>query len=326
VSAKRIEILLSAAGLALFATVVSKIGWSAALHELRRAWVALPLLIGLSLVRLFLQTRSWQLALREEGAPTEFGELVGIRLASQSLGYLSVLGPAVSEPMKIKLLGSNWKTSLTATLVDSGTYWLSSVMVGIIGCVAAAVILAHGRYSATVLAIATLFVLAAAVLFRAKPILSSLVGLSGRRAPQWLKKGAELEGQIRTFRERHPGALRSMMRLGLVCQVLLVAEAAIVISAAKLPVHLFTILGIEAAVRFAKMTGGWIPARIGADEGGAVAAFTAFGLSPAAGLMLALARRSRDLLWCVLGLGWLAWRSQQIKKERILADGCFTCR
>ena len=111
-----------------------------------------------------------------------------------------------------------------------------------------------------------------------------------------------------------------MMRLNLTCQGLLVVEAAIVISIAKIPVHLLTVLGIEAVVRVAKMSSGWIPARIGADEAGAVAAFTAFGLSPAAGLLLALARRSRDLLWCVLGLAWLAWRSYEGKRERISVE------
>jgi len=320
VNARKIEILLVAMGLALFAVVVSKIGWGAALHELRRVWIAVPLLVGLSVVRLLLQTRSWGLALREEGVRAKFGELIGIRLASQSLGYLSVLGPAVSEPMKIRLLGDNWKTSTTATLVDSGVYWFSSALIGILGCVAAGILLAHGRYGPTLFAVATLFVLSAGLLFRQKPILASLVELSKARAPQWLKKGAELEAQIRAFRQQHPKTLRSMMHIDLVCQVLLVAEAAIVISTAKLPVHLFAILGIEAAVRVAKMTSGWIPARIGADEGGAAAAFAAFGFSPAAGLMLALARRSRDFLWCVLGLCWLAWRSYLGKKEQALAE------
>ena len=324
--ARKTEILLVAAGLALFAVVVSKIGWGAALYELRRVWVAVPILVGLSVVRLLLQTRSWELALREEGVRTNFGELIGIRLASQSMGYLSVLGPAVSEPMKIKLLGNNWKTSTTATLVDSGVYWFSSALIGIVGCIAAAIVLAHGRYGATLFAIATLFVLSAGLLFRQKPILSSLVELSKNRAPQWLRKGAELEGQIRMFRGRHAETLRAMMRLDLICQILLVAEAAVVISIAKLPVHLFAVLGIEAAVRVAKMTSGWIPARIGADEGGAAAAFAAFGLSPAAGLMLALARRSRDFLWCALGLGWLAWRSYQGKKTQISTEVCLTCR
>src|SRR5262249_45143463 len=192
---------------------------------------------------------SWKLALREEGVEANFGELIGIRLASQSFGYLSVLGPAVSEPMKIKLLGNNWKTSTTATLVDTGVYWFSSALVGIVGCVAAAIGLAGGRYGTTFFAVAMLFVLSAGLLFRHKPILSSLVELSKSRAPKWLKKGAELEGQIRTFRERHPDTLRSMMNLDLVCQILLVAEAAVVISAANLPIHLLSILGIEAAVR-----------------------------------------------------------------------------
>ena len=319
-NARRIEVLLAAAGVTLFAAVVSKIGWGAALHELRRAWVALPLLIGLSAVRLLLQTRSWMLALREQGLQTNLGELVGIRLASQSLGYLSVLGPALSEPMKIKLLGNDWKRSTTATLVDSGVYWFSSALVGIAGCVAAAIVLAHGRYGTTLFAIATLFVLAIVLLCRQKPILSSLVELTKGRAPEWLKKGAELEGQVRTFREQYPNTLRSMMRIDLVCQILVVAEAAIVISTARLPVHLLTILGIEAGVRIAKMTSGWIPARVGADEGGTVAAFAAFGLSPTAGLMLALARRSRDFLWCVLGLGWLAWRSYQGRKQQVSTE------
>lgn len=314
---KKIETLLVVAGIGLFAIVVTKIGLGPALSELRKVWIALPLLVGLSVVRLLLQTQSWKIALREEGVTTNFGELIGIRMASQSMGYLSVLGPAVSEPMKVKLLGSNWRISATATVVDSGVYWFSSALVGIVGCVAAAIVLARSQYGATLVAIATLFVVSAGLLLRQKALLSSLVELCGRHAPRWLKKGAELETQVRTFRERHPATLRSMMYMDLVCQILLVTEAAIVISSAKLPVHILTVLGIEAAVRVTKMATGWVPARIGADEGGAVAAFAAFGFSPAVGLMLALTRRSRDLLWCVLGLGWLAWKSHQGKRGQV---------
>jgi hypothetical protein len=323
---KKIETILVAAGLGLLVVVVSKVGWHVAVSELRRVWIALPFLLVLSVLRLVLQTHSWKLALQQEGVKSNFGELIGIRLASQSMGYLSVLGPALSEPMKVKLLASNWKTAATATGVDSGVYWFVSALVGIVGCVAAAVVLAHTQYGPTLLGIATFFVLGAALLFRKKPLLSSLVQLFGRRAPAWLQNGAALEEQIRTFRERHPSAVRSMMYLGLACQVLLIGEAAIVIFGAKLPVHVLTVLGIEAIVRITKMTSGWIPARIGADEGGAVAAFVAFGFSASAGLMLALARRSRDLLWCGLGLGWLAWKSSRRKEPMNLQGGCATCR
>jgi len=118
---KWIETLLIAAGMALLAAVGAKIGWGAMLRELRTVWTVLPFVAGLSVLRLLLQTQSWKLALREEGVETDFGDLIGIRMASQSMGYLSVLGPAISEPMKIKLLGNDWKNSATATVVDSGS-------------------------------------------------------------------------------------------------------------------------------------------------------------------------------------------------------------
>jgi hypothetical protein len=317
---KRVESIIVVAGLGLFVVVMSKIGWTAALTELLKIWIAIPLLLALSVVRLLLQTRSWKIALSAEGVRGGIGELIGIRMASQSMGYLSVLGPAISEPMKIKLLGHDWKSAATATIVDSGVYWFSSVLAGVTGCIAAAVTLAHSRYAGTFFAITAVFALSAGLLLKKKPVLATLVELLGRRAPAWLKKGAELEQQVRGFRERYPAALRRMVFIGLACQILLFGEAAVVIFLAKLPVHLFSLIGIEALVRITKMTAGWIPARIGADEGGAVAAFIAFGFAPSAGLMLALARRSRDLLWCVLGLSWLAWKSHQARKNRLFVE------
>jgi hypothetical protein len=68
-------------------------------------------------------------------------------------------------------------------------------------------------------------------------------------------------------------------------------------------------LAIEGVSRGIKIMAGWMPARIGADESGIAGAFFAFGLSPASGLTLALARRSRDLLAALIGLSWLALSS-----------------
>src|SRR5215470_11482271 len=163
---KRSDAILTAAGLGLFAFVASRIGWAGLLHQLMTASLAIPVLVSVSFLRLLLQTQAWRIALRQEGMKTSFGELLGIRLASQSMGYLSVLGPALSEPMKIKLLGNNWKQSTTATVVDSGVYWFSSALIGIVGCVAAAVVLAHGTYSKTLFGIASIFVIGAALLLR----------------------------------------------------------------------------------------------------------------------------------------------------------------
>jgi len=323
---KKTDTILTAVGLGLFAFVASRIGWNGLLHQLKLASLAVPVLVSISFVRLLLQTQAWRIALHEEGVTTRFGELLGIRLAAQSMGYLSVLGPALAEPMKIKLLGNDWKVSATATLADSGIYWFTSAFLGLAGCVATGIFFAGARDAAPILAISVLFVLLLGLLIRQKPLLLKPVNALGDRAPGWLKKAAALEQEIRSFRTRHPWSARSMFWLDLFCQVLLIAETAVLLSYAKLPIHLSTLLGIETAFRVTKMVAGWLPARIGADESGAAAAFAAFGLSPASGVVLALTRRFRDLLWCVLGLTWFAWRSRKSVQEQLPDGALLACK
>ena len=97
--------------------------------------------------------------------------------------------------------------------------------------------------------------------------------------------------------------------------------------------HPGTLLRIEGASRAIKITAGWMPARIGADESGIAGAFCAFGLSPASGLTLALAHRSRDLLAALVGLSWVAltagfWRISlaQTPKVAYSKEEITTCK
>ena len=323
---KRSDTILIVVGLGLFGFVASRIGWIPLLHQLMTASLAIPVLVSISFLRLLLQTHAWRIALRQEGVTARLGALLGIRLASQSMGYLSVLGPALSEPMKINLLKGSWNASATATLADTGIYWFTSAIFGLAGCVAAAILLAGTQNARTLVGVALLFALLLTLLVRQKPLLQRLVAALGERAPGWLSKGAALEQGIRSFRTRHPLSVRSMLYLDLLCQVLLVVETAVVLFYARLPIHLSTLLGIETATRVTKMLAGWLPARIGADEGGTAAAFAAFGLSPAAGVVLALTRRFRDLLWCVLGLSWFAWRSRKLTRDQVPDGALLQCK
>src|SRR5262249_15431336 len=126
--------IFAVAGLALFFFVLSKVGWA---HQIKAIGTGLPAILALSLARLWMQTNAWSTALRTEGVDATVPSLMGIRLSSQGAGYISVFGPLLSEPMKIKLLGGN---STVATLVDTGTYWFASGIFGIFGCIAAAVL------------------------------------------------------------------------------------------------------------------------------------------------------------------------------------------
>jgi hypothetical protein len=304
---KKWDALLAVVGLALFVFAAGRIGWGAVIRAIEEARTAVAIIVGLSFVRLILQTRSWSIALRADGIESSMGELMLIRLASQGVGYLSVLGPVASEPMKISLLRKSGGSGTAATLVDTGVYWFTSGIVGIAGCFSAALLLAHSRHSITSLAMAGLILAAGLfIIARPKSRLSPLVDALGDRCPRWLQKGKQIEGALRQFESQYPSSIRRMFLLDIACQVLLGAEVVAMLWCLRISFHAGTVLGIEGASRAIKIVAGWMPARIGADESGIAGAFLAFGLSPASGLTLALARRSRDLRAALIGLSWLA--------------------
>lgn len=308
----RRELMFAAAGLLLLGFVASRVGWRSVMKEFEAVRAGIAIIVALSLVRLILQTRSWSIALRRDGFHSLARELMLVRLASQGIGYLTVLGPVASEPMKIRLLRQHGKSPTSATLVDTGVYWFASGLVGISGCLAACVLLAHSpKAVASASILALIFIAGLFTIARPKPLLAPLGDRLGSRCPRWLRKAGQVEIAVRDFARQDRSAIRQMFMLDLGCQVLLAGEVVTVFYFLRLPWHAGVILGLEAANRMVKMASGWLPARIGADESGAAGAFLSFGLPAAAGIALALARRTRDLLACLVGLTWLAWASRR---------------
>jgi hypothetical protein len=314
---KRNSIIVMAAGLVLLVVAAAKVGFVGLLHNLLTGWVALPILIGLGLVRLALQTFAWSSALQKDGISIKAADLIGARLASRGMGYLSVLGPMVTEPMKIKLLGEQAGRATTATLIDTGVAWFSSGVIAIAASLCAVQALAGGKHVMPMLFAALLTAVGLIVIARPKPLLSGLIRSLGGRCPQWIRKAEGAELAIREFQRRYPATIRKMLLVDLLCQVLTVAEIATIVLVFRLPFHVGTVMALEAANRVVKTMGGWLPARIGADETGMAAAFLMFGLPSATGLTLALARRVRDMIEVVAGLGWLAWTSRS--RTRVVA-------
>jgi uncharacterized membrane protein YbhN (UPF0104 family) len=307
---KKLDVFISVFGMAIFAGVVKKVGPAVIAAELRHIWTGLGFLLVLSAVRLVLQTYSWSTALRANGNAFSARELIGIRLASQSLGYLSTFGPLLSEPLKIRLLGTS-TDSAASTLVDTGLYWFTSALFMVIGCISAGLWAGHSQHAAWFVLLAFGFLVALVLIARKDTLLAPVVRFLGRRSPGWLRKGEQIETRIRLFRLEHPHAVQRMFWIDTICQALMAGEVAVVLWALGEPVQILTVLAIEVCTRAVKAAAGWVPARIGADEGCAMGAFAAFGLSPASGFALAIARRTRDLLWCVAGLSWLAWNTHR---------------
>ncbi len=306
---RKVNLVLAAGGLAGFVILAAKIGWIDIMHQLLVARTVIPIVIALGFLRLLLQTAAWSAALRAHGVPSRFMDLVWARLSAQSVGYLSVLGPAVAEPMKIRLLRENQRTGAVPTLADAGVYGFTSCLFGITGCVCAGMLMVHRQHLASLMGLAAGLILGTALLMCSKPLLKHLVDYLEPNAPGWLHVGARIEREIRRFCVQHRKPVQRMFWLGLGCQVLLACDIVAVSWSLGIPFHAATVLALEAASRAARAVAGWIPARIGIDEAGAVAAFASFGLAPASGLTLALSRRMRDLLLCLLGMGWLLWKA-----------------
>jgi hypothetical protein len=307
-------------GAVAFAWVIARVGLPTMVEQVKAMRVALPIVLALSLLRLFLQTTTWSASLKGEDVSVGIAKLMGVRLAAQSMGYLTVLGPVISEPMKIKLLGTSSEPTITATFLDDGVYWFTSALLAIAGVVSLPLVAVHGKAYQSIPAVLVLG-FAVVIIRRHTPILSDVVRALGARRPSWLVRAEQIEASIREYRLDQPTLVRRMFWIDTACQVLLAAEVVVVLQSLHLPVHFGVVLAIEGMTRALKMISGWIPARLGSDEGGAISAFALTGLSPLLGLSLALTRRTRDLLWALIGIIWLAWNSRKLS-DRADTETC----
>jgi hypothetical protein len=221
--------------------------------------------------------------------------------------------------MKIRLLGTSTEETVAATFLDDGVYWFTSALVAICGIVSLPFVTVAGKAHHL---IPTVIVLALMmfVVTRRNPVLSAVIRALGQKVPSWLSRAEKFETSIRDYRLNQPSLVRRMFWIDMTCQALVASEVVVVLWSLHLPIHFFTILVIEGVTRALKMLSGWIPARLGSDEGGAISAFAVTGLSPMLGLALALTRRVRDLLWALIGIAWLGWNSRVRKRSQVTTE------
>lgn len=306
------HLIVALLGAVLFIWVIAHLGLPAIAQELRAVRIALPIVLLMSLCRLLLQTAAWSQALNDQAVSLAPGTLMGTRLASQAMGYLTVLGPVLSEPMKIKLLRTPAEPTITATFLDNGVYWFTSIVVAIAGWLCIPLVAVHGIHIGRVALAALGLTMILFFIGGRKPMLFVLARKFGNRSPRWLTRAAALESSLRDYRRQCPGLVSRMFWMDMGCQLLVAAEVVVVLWSLHLPIHFFAVLAIEGTTRGLKLVSGWIPARLGSDEGGAISAFAIIGFLPVLGLALALTRRLRDLLWALIGLSWLAGKSRNL--------------
>lgn len=311
---KRGHLIVAVLAVLLFAWVMAHMNLASMIQQLKAMRIAVPVVLVLSAIRLYFQSRTWSASLKGEQLSIKKRKLAAVRLASQSMGYLTVFGPVISEPMKIKLLGTPTEPTITATFLDDGVYWFTSALIAICGLLSLPLLSVHGGRSHSIPAILVLG-LAIFIITRRNSMLSVVVRAFRDRVPGFLIRAEKAETSVRTFRLEHPTLVNKMFWFDIASQLLTLSEVLIVLWSLHLPIHFLAVLAIEGVTRTLKFVSGWIPARLGSDEGGAISAFAIVGISPMLGLSLALTRRVRDLLWALIGIMWLAWNSRRASDQ-----------
>src|SRR6185369_1299117 len=98
---------------------------------------------------------------------------------------------------------------------------------------------------------AVLFAVALALLGTRRSLFSPLARRAGPRTRKWLQSAEDVELRIRSFRDRHPEAARTIFGLELIAQLTTLAEVAAVLWTVGIRFSPAHVLAIEAAGRIA---------------------------------------------------------------------------
>src|SRR5215471_18429676 len=200
---KKAHLGVALVAIALFVWVLAHVGLSTLVEQLRAMRIALPIVLALSLLRLLLQSSTWSASLKGGQVLVNIPKLAGARLAGQSMGYLTVLGPIISEPLKIKLLGTPTEPTVTATFLDDGVYWFTSALLALLG-IASLPFIAISDAAYHAIPAVLLLALMVFVITRRTPLLSSVIRAIGKKAPSWLGRAETFEASIRRYRINQP--------------------------------------------------------------------------------------------------------------------------
>ncbi|MDP7693336.1 MAG: lysylphosphatidylglycerol synthase domain-containing protein, partial [Vicinamibacterales bacterium] len=253
-------------------------------------------------------------------------------VTGDTLGNLTLLSIFVSEPAKAIFVRDREPVSRTlpALAVENLFYTLSAALVIAVGALALVLRLSStkGWWLAGIGLVAILIgliSLAHTVIWRRMPVASGLFELVGRRGPgagfvaRWAEHVRQAEERIWVLYPREPGRLIRLAGWELAFHVLAILEIYVVLSVTRdvAPTVLDAFV-FESANRFINVAFKVVPMRIGVDEAGTAFLAELLGFGTAAGLIVAIVRKARMLVWMTVGGGLLV--GQGLSVRRALAD------
>jgi hypothetical protein len=290
------------------------------LHALAALPVTLWLVIPLHGAPLALAVLGFarSIPLRSGSVLPPFRALFTIRMAGESINNGLASAYVAGEPVKGMLAvsyGVRPRAGLASALIGKTTNVAGEVLFLLIGLGVAAILFGRDAPVVTMLVNVTAVggaVVALGVLLQQRRLLGrglrliQAVRLGPRRIWDRALPGADaIDEEVRSYYATQRGDFIAATLWGAAGWLLGAFELwAFLALATEVPNPLVLAIAIEAGVAVVKGLSFFVPASIGAQEGGIVWLFVATGIGRDAGVTYAVFRRFRELVW--IGLGFLA--------------------
>jgi hypothetical protein len=298
----------------------------AGLNTLRESVAALgwriTLVIALGGFAHLIKTWAWRITMLGEKRHVSYLRMLGLRLGSEAVGQIGILGQAFGEALRCSLLSPTMPlaSGIASVALDRALFVITGTTISVGGLIAVlAVLPLPHKVSiwAQVLALGLLvFIFVVALAFRQRWAVFSGPARMLARVPHLSRSVAarlalieSVENRLLDFYHHTPGAFWASFSLNIAWHATAIAEVYLTLHLMGIQCTVFAALAIEALTKVVNTIGSFSPGNLGTYEGGNMLIGRLFGLTAAAGLTLALARRVRALFWACVGAMCLAGMS-----------------
>lgn len=305
-------------GVALFGYLVMRTGPRVLWHEIRSVRYGIPIIIALGGLTHLVKTWAWRKTFTCDISRLSWRRSFGMRLVSEAIGQLGIIGKFLGEGVRVSLLGSAVPTAhaISAAALDSLLYILASICVTVMAVAVSFFVLPlPGKLRVYGVVFAAIF---SAVLVLAALAVNKgwrVMGATFRAIEKipgcgdWVRRKQqvidETESNLLSFHREAPAAFRASFFLNFLAHGLAIAEIYVVLSFLTPKATPLGALVLEGMTKLINTVGALNPGNVGTYEGGNVLIGRLFGLTAATGLTLALCRRARALFWGAIGSGCL---------------------
>jgi Lysylphosphatidylglycerol synthase TM region len=321
-------VLSIAAGIALFAWMVYRVGPGTIAGGLRQIGWGLLAIVAIAGLRFAARAAAWALCI-EPPHRLAFRDAFAAVVAGDALGNATPLGPIVGEPAKAAFVRHRLPlaAALTALAIENVLYTLSAAAVIAGGMVALLFTFElpdplRDVSEIALLAVLAMFAFAIYVLWRRPAIVSGSFGAITGRLPvaaARVERVRAIEREMYTFANRRRGAVLPLVGLELLFHALGVAEVFVTLWLLQaVPASILTSFILETVNRLITVMFKFIPMQVGVNEAGTALVTQVLGLGASTGVTLGIVRKVRMLFWSSAGIVLLVRKG--LSARRILED------